>query len=128
MPFCGAFLASRTWGFWFPCSPSTFWLCEWQGQRWGSAAAGLCLPCSRGGILPAALLGLITCRIRSVLFQALHSPSGELSAFSSPPACLPMQHMKLWSTELCHLKASGFFLFPPLLGFFSGFFTKRIVF
>lgn len=63
MPFRGAILANRPRGFWFPCSP--------QHRLWASAAAGLCLPCSQAGILPCSpALSLITCRIRSVPFQA----------------------------------------------------------
>lgn len=56
-----------------PCSPQhrLCSVCVCQGHSGASAAAGLCLPCSQGGILPcSSALCLITCRLRSVPFQA----------------------------------------------------------
>lgn len=80
---------------------------------------GCAFPAAREGFCLAALLclslhaGSGLCRSR-----LLHSSSGELSAFSSPPDWLTMQHMKWWSAELRHLKGCGFSLFPSLAGFF----------
>lgn len=118
MPFCGAFLAGRTWRCWLPCSPQHRQaVCVCPGLSSSRAVPSL-QPgrdfCLAALLSPSLHAGSGVCRSR-----LLHSSSGELSAFSLLCATLlTVQHVNLCSTELCHLKACGFFLFPSLVVFF----------
>lgn len=129
MPFCGAFLAAEPGGFgWFlvallPQHRQAVCVCAPGAQQ----QPGCAFPAARQGFLPCSFaLSLITCRIRCVPFQ----PPAQLlwravSLLSSVPHCSTAQHVNLCSTELCHLKACGFFLFPLSGCFFSLFFCQE---
>lgn len=125
MPFCAAFLASRTRRFWFPCSPQHSQAVCVPGAR---QQPGCAFPAAREGFCLPALLSLsLHAGSGLCCSRLLHSSSGELSAFSSLPGWLTMQHMKLWSTELCHLKGLWVFCLS-LSGCFFFYFLPRELF
>lgn len=117
MPFCGAFLAGRAQRFWFPAPPAQWGCVSARAQQQPGCAS----PAAREGFcLQLCSLSLITCRIRSVLFQTPAQPLWRAVSFLLSARLVDnAAHEVVEHRALPPLRVVGFSSFPLWLVFFS---------